>query len=112
MPFVWVIRTWCSLDSFWEAIRSSKEYDIAYSKPDQVLEELQKIIIKEQTEWKELCEASSEFNHEDKVFVVELPSAEQIKNRPFFKFLSVSGGPNAKEEFVQNWYIERIRKLD
>jgi hypothetical protein len=112
MPFVWVIRTWCSLDTFWEAIRSSKEYDVAYTKPEQVLEELQKIVVKEQTEWKELCEASSEFNHEDKEFLVEVPSCEQIKNRPFYKFLSVTNGPQAKEQFVQNWYIERLRKQD
>lgn len=112
MPFVWVIRTWNSLDTFWEAIRSSKEYDVAYTKPDQVLEEIHKIIAREQTEWKEICESSSEFKHEDKVFVIELPTYEQIKNRPFFKFLSVTNGPDTKEEFVQNWYIERIRKLD
>ena len=112
MPFVWVIRTWCILDTFWEAIRSSKEYDVAYSRPEQVVEEIQKIVVRQQTEWKELCEGSSEFKHEDKVFMVEVPTVDQVKNRPFYKFLSVTSGPNAKEEFVQNWYIERIRKLD
>ena len=112
MPFIWVIRTWCSLDTFWEAVRSSKEYDVAFSKPEQVLEELQKIIIREQTEWKELCEASSEFQAGDKEFLVEVPTVEQVKNRPFYKFLSVSSSQSAKEQFVQNWYIERLRKLD
>ena len=112
MPFVWVIRTWCSLDSFWEAVRSSKEYDIAYTKPEEILEHLERIALREQKEWKELCEASSEFKHDDKQFLIELPTVDQIKSRPFYKFLSVTSGPEAKEEFVQNWYIERLRKVD
>jgi hypothetical protein len=109
MLFIWVIRTWCSFDTFWEAVRSSKEYDIAYSKPEQVLDELQKIVHREQVEWKELCESSSEFQAEDKEFLVEIPTVEQIKNRPFYKFLSVSNKQTAKEQFVQNWYIERLK---
>lgn len=108
MPFVWVVRTWCSLDTFWEAIRSSKEYDIAYSKPESVLEDLNKIVLKEKEEWKELCESSG-MNVTEHEFLVELPTIEQIKSRPFHKFLSIVTGPTAKEPFAQNWFIERIR---
>ena len=108
MPFVWIVRTWCSLDTFWETIRSSKEYDIAYTKPDEVLEELSHIVAKEQEEWRELCESSG-LNINDHEFLVELPSVDQIKSRPFYKFLSIIPGANAKEPFAQNWYIERIR---
>jgi hypothetical protein len=110
MPFVWIIRTWSSLDSFWEAIRSSKEFDVAYTRPEQVLEELQKIVIREQAEWKDLCTASSDFSLADKEFLVEIPTLEQIKNRPFYKFLSATAAPTVKEQYVQNWYIERLRK--
>lgn len=105
MPFIWVVRSWCSLDTFWEAIRSSKEYDIAYTKPEQVLEELQKIVAKEQGEWKDLCQSSSDLSIGDREFLVELPTVDQIKNRPFYKFLSVAA---SKEQFAQNWYIERL----
>lgn len=107
MPFVWIIRTWCSLDSFWETVRSSKEYDVAYTKPEQVLEEIGKIITKEQHEWKELC-TSSEMNLSDREFLVEVPSVEQIKSRPFYKFLSVGSTATAKEPYAQNWYLERL----
>ena len=109
MPFVWIVRTWSSLDSFWEAIRSSKEFDVAYPKPEQVLEEVEKIVIREQAEWKDLCANSPDFSLADREFLVELPTLDQIKNRPFYKFLSVTAAPSAKEQFVQNWYIERLR---
>jgi hypothetical protein len=109
MPFVWVIRTWCSLDTFWEAIRSSKDYDAAYSKPELVIEEIQKIILREQKEWKDLCESSEEFEEDQKEFLVEIPTLEQIKNRPFYKFLSITNSTSKKDEFVQNWYIERLK---
>ena len=108
MPFVWVVRTWCSLDTFWEAIRSSKEYDIAYSKPEVVLEELTKIVQKEQEEWKDLCQ-SIDMNPADREFIVELPTVDTIKSRPFHKFLSLISIPTAKEQFTQNWYIERLK---
>ncbi len=108
MRFLWIIRTWCNEDSFWEAIRSSKEYDMAFSKAEQVLEEIQKIIIKEQAEWKDLCQAS-EMNEADREFLVELPTVDQIKSRPFYKFLSLVSVPTAKEQFTQNWYIERLK---
>jgi hypothetical protein len=108
MPFVWIVRTWCSLDSFWETVRSSKEYDVAYTKPESVLEKIEKIIITEQQEWKELCEASG-ISVNEREFLVEVPTVDQIKSRPFYKFLSVGSNPTAKEPFAQNWYIERIR---
>ena len=98
MPFIWVIRSWCSVDSFWEAVRSSKEYDTAFTKPEQVLEELENVVIKEQKAHKEFSDAGN------KDFLVELPTVDQIKNRPFYKFLSVIG----KDQDAQNWYIERL----
>lgn len=107
MPFVWVIRTWNSVETFWEAVRSSKEYDNAYTKPDDVIAEVEKIIIKEQEEWKDLCQLSKEVGGE-KDFSVELPTIDQIKNKAFFKFLSVTAAANTKDQFVQNWYIERL----
>lgn len=96
MPFVWIIRTWCSLDTYWEAVRSSKDYDKAFTKPELVLEEIQNIVVKEQTEFS------------DKEFLVELPTLEQIKNRPFLKFLSVVNAQGSKDSFTQNWHIERL----
>lgn len=105
MPLIWVIRTWCSADSFWETIRSSKEFDIAYTKPEKVLEKLEKIIIKEQNDWKEIALSTDEIRE----FLVELPTVDQIKNRPFYKFLSVT---STKDEFAQNWYIERLHLKD
>lgn len=106
MPFVWVIRTWCSMDSFWESVRSGKEFDIAISNPEKVLEKVEKIIIKEQDDWKEI---SSSSQHDSRDFLVELPTVDQIKNRPFCKFLSVM---STKTEFAQNWYIERLHLKD
>lgn len=104
MPFVWVIRTWCSADSFWEAIRSSKEYDTAFTKPEKAFEEIEKVILKEQKEWKDISSLEGETKHE---FLVELPTIDQIKNRPFCKFLSVISA-STKDEFAHNWYIERL----
>jgi hypothetical protein len=108
MRFLWIIRTWCNLDSFWETVRSSKEYDLAFNKPEQVLEEIQKIVLKEQEEWKDLC-SSSDMNEADRQFVVELPTVDTITSRPFHKFLSLISIPTAKEQFTQNWYIERLK---
>lgn len=104
MPFVWIIRSWCSVDSFWESIRSGKEFDSAFTKPEKVLEKIEKIIVKEQGDWKEI--ASEE---ETRDFLVELPTIDQIKNRPFHKFLSVVSNKN---DFAQNWYIERLHLKD
>jgi hypothetical protein len=101
MPFIWVIRTWCSLDSFWEAVRSGKGFDVAYSKPEQVIEAIERIILEENQE-----------TTESREFLVELPTVDQIKTRPFLKFLSVTDSNGGKEPFVQNWYIERLRKAD
>ncbi len=109
MPFVWVIRTWCSEDSFWEAIRSSKEFDIAYSNPAELFEAVQKLIAKEQLEWKELCESSSDVSLNDRDFLIESPTVDQIKNRSFLKFMSTV---SSKDQFAQHWYIERLHKFD
>ena len=105
MPFVWVIRTWCSLDSFWEAVRSGKGFDFAYSRPEQVVEAIEKIIVEEQQETQALDAQGREF-------LVEVPTVDQIKTRPFLKFLSVTDSNGGKEPFVQNWYIERLRRTD
>jgi hypothetical protein len=96
------------VETFWEAVRSSKEYDVAYIKPEDVISDVEKIIIKEQEEWKDLCKISNNVSGE-KDFSVDIPTVDQIKNRPFFKFLSVTGAANTKDQFVQNWYIERLR---
>ena len=105
MPFVWVIRTWCSLDTFWESVRSGKGFDSAYSKPEQVLEAIEKIILEEQQETEALQPQGREF-------LVEIPTVDQIKTRPFLKFLSVTDSNGGKEPVVQNWYIERLRRTD
>jgi hypothetical protein len=103
MPFVWVIRSWCSVDSFWEAVRSSKEFDTAFSKPEHVLEEIERIVLKEQKVWKDTT--TSDAGNKD--FLVELPTIDQIKNRPFYKFLSVISS-SGKEQDAHHWYIERL----
>ncbi len=105
--FVWIIRTWCSEDSFWEHVREHKEYDIAYRKPELLLEEINRIFLKEQTDWEDMCEASGALK-EDKQFESEIPTLELLKIRPFLKFLTVS----SKEGFMQSWYVERLKIAD
>jgi hypothetical protein len=101
---VWIIRTWCSEDSFWEHVREHKEYDIAYRKADLLLEEIQRIILKEQADWDDMCEASGAVK-EDRQFQVEVPSLDVLKTRPFCKFFTVSG----LDGYMQSWYIERLK---
>jgi hypothetical protein len=105
--FVWIIRTWCSEDSFWEHVREHKEYDIAYRKPELLLEEINRIFLKEQTDWEDMCEASGA-DKEERQFDCELPTLELIKTRPFLKFLTITG----KDGFMQSWYIERLKVAD
>lgn len=106
--FVWIIRAWCSVDTFWEHVREHKEYDIAYTRPEMVLEEIERIILKEQSDWRDICEASNN-SDANKEFIVEKPSIDQLKIRPFFKFMTVS---HTKEDFMQSWYIERLKVAD
>lgn len=103
--FIWIIRSWCSEDSFWEHVREHKEYDIGYRKPELLLEEITRIILKEQTDWEDMCEASGA-PKEERVFQQEMPTQEQLKTRPFFKFLTVS---STKDDSMQSWYIERLK---
>lgn len=106
--FVWIIRSWCSEDSFWEHVREHKEYDIAYKKPELLLEEVQRIILKEQTDWEDMCEASGT-SVNDRTIESDIPSLDLLKSRPFFKFLTISSN---KESFMQSWYIERMKVAD
>ncbi len=105
--FVWIIRTWCSEDSFWEHVREHKEYDIAYRKPELLLDEINRILLKEQTEWEDMCEASGT-DKAEKQFDSDLPSLDLLKSRPFLKFLTITG----KDGFMQSWYIERLKVAD
>jgi hypothetical protein len=111
LRFVWIIRTWCSEDSFWEHIREHKEYDIAYSKPELLLEEIDRIILKEQTDWEDLCQGTATAKS-DREFDIDKPSLEQLKARPFFKFLTISSSSTSAEDFMQGWYVERLKVAD
>ena len=106
--FVWIIRTWSSEDTFWEHVREHKEYDIAYRKPDLLLEEIQRIILKEQTDWEDMCEGSEEAK-QTRQFLSEVPTIDQIKTRAFLKFLTVT---DTKTDFMQSWYVERLKIID
>ena len=106
--FVWIIRSWCSEDSFWEHVREHKEYDIGYRKPELLLEEITRILLKEQTDWDDMC-ASSGDNKETRIFQEDIPTLEQIKARPFFKFLTIT---STTSDFMQSWYIERLKIAD
>ena len=110
--FIWIIRSWSSIDSFWEHVRSNKEFEITYSKPEQVLEQAQRIFEQEQMEWKSLCEGSTDLKEEDREFIVELPTLEQIKSRPFLKFLTVTSTKKEASDFMQSWYIERCKLIE
>ena len=109
--FVWIIRTWCSVDTFWEHVREHKEYDIAYAKPELLLEEIDRIVLKEQTDWDDLCQGSG-LSKEDRIFDAEKPSLEQIKHRSFFKFLTIASSEKSSEDFMQCWYVERLKVVD
>jgi hypothetical protein len=104
MKYVWIIRTWGSVDSFWEHVREHKDYDTAFTKPEQVLEAVKKIILQEKTNYEEN-------KRTEKDFVVEIPTVEKIQTRPFLKFLTIST-KDSTEECVQNWYIERIKLIE
>lgn len=106
--FVWIIRSWCSEDTFWEHVREHKEYDIGYRKPELLLEEIHRIILKEKTDWEDMCEASGT-NKEERDFQEDIPSIDQLKIRPFYKFLTVTARLN---EFMQSWYVERLKIAD
>lgn len=109
--FVWIIRSWCSVDSFWEHVREHKEYDVAYVKPEVVLEEIDRIVLKEQADWAAMCEGTG-FKETDREFEIEKPSLDQVKSRSFFKFCTVSSATDATEDFMQSWYVERLRVTD
>jgi len=109
--FVWIIRSWCSEDSFWEHVREHKEYDIAYSKPDLLLEEIDRIVMKEQSDWEDLCQGTGTLKS-GREFDIDKPSLEQLKSRPFFKFLTISSSSSAEEDYMQSWYVERLKVAD
>lgn len=102
MGFIWMIRSWSSIESFWEHVREHKEYDKAYSSTNDLLSAIEKTIVKEQNEWNEL------FNPSEREFSIELPTIEKLKGRPFFKFLTVTSGQDAKDVYMKCWYVERL----
>ena len=103
--FVWIIRSWCSLDSFWEHVREHKEFDVAYVNPELLLEEIERIVLKEQADWEDLCYASGT-KADTREFAVEKPTLEHLKNRPFVKFLTIS---STVDDYMQSWYVERMK---
>jgi hypothetical protein len=109
--FVWIIRTWCNLDTYWEHVREHKEFDFAYVKPEMLLGEIDRIILKEQTEWEDLSKSSG-LSRSDREFEVDKPSLDQLKSRPFFKFLTISSSGNSSDDFMQSWYVERMKVID
>jgi hypothetical protein len=109
--FVWIIRSWCSIDTYWEHVREHKEFDIAYAKPELLLEEIDRIILKEQSDWEDIC-AGSGTDKDIREFKIDKPSSEQLKNRGFIKFLTVSSTDKATEEFMQSWYVELLKVVD
>lgn len=106
--FVWIIRSWCSIDSYWEHVREHKDFDIAYTKPELLLEEIERILLKEESDWKAICEGSG-VEVESRAFLVDKPSIDQLKSRGFVKFLTVS---SPKDDFMQSWYVERLKVID
>lgn len=109
--FVWIIRYWCNVDSFWEHVREHKEYDIAYAKPELALEEMERIFLKEKTEWEDMCKGTG-VKPETREFSFEKPSPEQLKNRSFFKFLTMTTSDEVPYELRQTWYVERLKIVD
>lgn len=109
--FVWIIRSWCNLDSFWEHVREHKEFDVAYVAPEMLLEEIDRIILKEQADWEDLCSVSGT-RPDAREFTIDRPHLDHLKNRPFVKFLTISNSPTASEDFMQSWYIERLKVAD
>ncbi len=106
--FVWIIRSWCSEDSFWEHVREHKEYDVAYVKPELLLEEIQRIILKEQSDWEAICDETGQ-KVAGRAFEINRPSLEQVKSRSFVKFLTITSVSSSENEFMQSWYVERMR---
>jgi hypothetical protein len=109
--FVWIIRSWCSVDTYWEHVREHKEFDVAYVKPELLLEEIDRIILKEQTEWEDLCQSSGLLKT-DREFEIDKPSLEQLKSRSFFKFLTITNSETTSDDFMQSWYVERMKVID
>lgn len=111
LKFIWIIRSWCSQDTYWEHVREHKEYDIGYASPELLLEEINRIILKEQDDWNDICEATQS-KVTDRQFDIQKPTVEQIKSRSFYKFLTISTLPSTDEEFMQSWYVERLKVVD
>ena len=109
--FVWIIRTWCNLDSFWEHVREHKEFDVAYTRPELLLEEIDRIVLKEKADWEDLC-ATSGSKLESREFDMDKPTAEQLKSRSFVKFLTISNAQSSNDDFMQSWYVERLKVAD
>lgn len=105
--FVWIIRSWCNLDSFWEHVREHKEFDVAYTSVEMVLEEIQRITSKQRADWSLLCSSTSGLKEEDRKFDTSIPTLDQLKSRPFIKFLSAIS-TKTDEDTMTSWYVERL----
>lgn len=109
--FVWIIRSWCNEDTYWEHVREHKEFDVSYVKPEFLLGEIDRIVLKEQSDWEDLCQ-SSQMSPSDREFEIDKPSLDQLKSRSFFKFLTITSAEKSPENFMQSWYVERLKVVD
>lgn len=98
---IWILRSWCSLDSFLEHVREDKVYEKAFTDIEVILEEIKSIVIKEEQIWKHL-------GADDKEIIVDLPTAEHLKTRSFWKFLTIKNISEKSDEYVRAFYVERL----
>jgi hypothetical protein len=75
------------------------------------MEEIERIVQKEQADWIDIC-ISGHVKQTDREFDIDKPSLEQLKSRSFYKFLTASSTANASDEFMQSWYVERLKVID
>lgn len=114
--FLWLIRTWCSLDSFWEHVREHKDYDIAYTNVESVMDEIKRLIAKQHLDWDIICANSPLEDKDSRRFDIDMPSLEHLRTRSFVKFLSVvntgrGDGDSKNDGDMTAWYVERLNVL-
>ena len=54
-----------------------------------------------------MCSSSEILKETDREFSTDVPSLEQVVNRPFIKFLTISSTDKASD-YWQSWYVERM----
>ena len=88
-----------------------KDQDVRSKQRDeqviQNLNEIKRIVEKEEIEWNQRCSTSDSIKESDREFSIDIPSLEQVVNRPFIKFLTIST-TNKTNEYWQSWYVERM----